>query len=206
MNFTVLIPVYNTPPVNLVQAFYSVYKQDKISGYDVLIVDDGSTDHETLRIIDWLQCKPNVKVLRLEKNKGSAAARNAGIAEIKTDYIALMDSDDISHPMRFHNQWEYIKENQPDACGTGLFSFYDGDLHRKPLMTKIHDEVPEYNNGWMLNQGTVFLKREAVLKAGGYDEKLRRAQDIDLWKRMHAAGCKLRNIAEVLYAWRRYKT
>lgn len=202
MKFTVLMPVFNTPAPHLFTSFYSILNQKNISSYDILIVDDASDNEETIRALEFIANYPNVKVIRHETNRGSAAARNTGIAAINTEYIALMDSDDISFPNRFRAQWDYIKANKPDVLGTNLLSFTD-ETRRTSIFKSKHLEIPEYNNGWMVNQGTVFYKREVVLAVGGYNESLRRAQDIDLWKRINKAGYKLRNITEILYAWRR---
>lgn len=205
MNFTVLIPVYNTKAHNLLTAVDSVLNQSLKQQYDIVIIDDASTDAGTLAALNYLGELPNVHVFTLPENKGSAAARNEGINIIQTEYIALMDSDDISHPDRFKKQWEYILEHKPDVLGCNLFSFYDKDIQRTSVFKSKHKEVPEYNNGWMINQGTAFIRRQAVIDAGMYDERLRRAQDIDLWKRLYKSGATLRNVTDVLYAWRRYK-
>lgn len=205
MKFTVLMPVFNTAPDNLFQAFYSIYNQTDISDYEILIVDDFSDRAETKSMLRHIGSYPRVKVIRLLENKGSGAARNIGIREINTEYVALMDSDDIAFHHRLRTQWNYIKKHKPDVLGCNLFSFYDHDMTRKYLFKSSHAEIPDYNDGWMVNQGTVIYRKEVVTNVGGYNEKLRRAQDIDLWKRIHKAGYKLRNITEIMYAWRRYK-
>lgn len=205
MEFTVLIPVYNTKAHNLLTAVDSVLRQTIGAKYKTLIVDDASTDAGTLAALKYLQTLPDVEVVSMPENKGSAAARNYGISLIDTEYVALMDSDDVSHPDRFKRQWEYIQQHKPDVLGCNLFSFYDKDIQRTSIFRSKHKEVPDYNDGWMVNQGTVFMRKQAVVEAGGYNEALRRAQDIDLWKRLYKRGETLRNITDVLYGWRRYK-
>lgn len=205
IKLTVLMPVYNTHPANLMQAFYSIYNQKGVKGYEVLIVNDGSDKPETLMVLDMLSRLERVTVINHEERKGSSAARNTGLRLIETDYVALMDSDDISASDRLKVQLAYMEKHKPDVLGTNLFSFYDGDFNMTRIFRSKHLEVPEYNNGWMVNQGTVIYRRKAVIDIGGYDERLLRAQDIDLWKRLFKSKHKFRNITTTMYAWRRYR-
>lgn len=199
------MPVYNTAAQNLLQAFFCIYKQKVVASFDFVIVDDGSDHPETLMALEMMAKYERVTVLRHEQRKGSSAARNTGISQISTPYIALMDSDDLCNAIRLKIQTAYIEANKPDILGTNLFSFYDGDINMTRIFKTKHLEVPEYNNGWLVNQGTVMFRKEAVLAVGGYNEKLMRGQDIDLWKRLYLEGYKFRNITDVMYAWRRYK-
>jgi hypothetical protein len=91
--------------------------------------------------------------------------------------------------------------------GTNLYAFYTDDIFRNKIFTSHHPEFVDSNEkkGWIVNHATVIYKLDSVIKCGGYDEGFRRAQDIDLWKRMNKAGCIFRNIPDVLCGWRRYR-
>lgn len=214
IDFTVLIPVYNTKAAELIEAVFSISKMNQTidQDYDILLVDDGSTNMETGHAIAYLRTFiKQVKSIRLPRNGGTSAALNAGHEAIQTEYIALMGSSDISFANRLKMQVEHLQENPAiDALGTNLFSYQDTDPHRKPLATTAHGYTrhvkdPHYgcSYGWLLNHGTVMYKNESVKKAGGYNLDFKRGQDVDLWKRMDAMGMRLHTLSPVLYAWRR---
>jgi glycosyltransferase involved in cell wall biosynthesis len=208
ISFTVLIPVFNTKAPELIECVYSISKNNQTieQDYEILLVDDGSTDLQTKLALDFLQTTIGVKVITRKENGGSSAALNDGHEYIKTDWIALCDSSDISYSDRFKKQIEHLVANPDiDVLGTNLISFKN-----EPLRTQLFKSTHEYietlkrrPEGWLTNHGTVFYKRESVKKVGGYDLKLRRAQDVDLWKRMYNSGMKIRTLPDVLYAWRK---
>jgi glycosyltransferase involved in cell wall biosynthesis len=203
INFTVLIPVYNTPPSHLIQAFYSVYHQQDVTGYEIVLVNDGSDNPETLLALEMLSKLPRVTIIHHTLQKGSPAARNTGLKAITTEYVAMMDSDDISAPNRFKMQLNYLQQRPVDVLGTNLFGFTNA-LTMQPVFATAHKQIPDYNQGWLTNHGTIFCRRQALLSSGGYDEKQLRVQDIVLWQRMYQLGYTFENVEDVLYAWRRY--
>jgi glycosyltransferase involved in cell wall biosynthesis len=206
LDFTVLIPVYNTNPAHLLEAVNSVINQSIDRHYGIYIVDDGSDNLETLKMLDYLKSR-GCKVFHLTHNMGTSAALNEGHKLIQSEWIAIMGSDDISHRDRFKLQIEHLEKNLDiDVLGTNLFSYYDDDIRRVAKFTSNHDYQPDLKKtDWLTNHGTVFYRNQKVKDAGLYNEGLRRAQDIDLWKRMYLAGNKICNLKDVLYAWRRFR-
>lgn len=210
IDFTVLIPVYNTKAAELIEAVFSVHKSNQTieQDYDIVLVDDGSSNVETCHALEFLRIALGVKIISMPKNMGTSAALNAGHDYIKTEYIALSGSSDISFPDRFKLQIEHLQEHpEIDVLGTNLFSFSDKDPYRTIKVKTQHayiETLERRKEGWLVNHGTVIYKNAAVKSVGGYT-KPGRAQDVDLWKRMLKAGKKLRTIKPVLYAWRRDK-
>lgn len=206
-DFTVLIPNYNTPPDQLFEAVYSILNQTYQKPFKILIVDDASTRTDTLQALECLGKNPRISIEYLKENGGTSVVLNHGHKLIDTPYIAIMGADDISHPRRFEMQMLSIKgDPKIDICGTQLFSYYSDDINRKPLMTTGHSPRPEpkqTNKWWLVNHGTVIYKKEKIDKLGGYDPALRRAQDVDLWRRAYENKLNFFNLQMVLYAWRR---
>lgn len=109
----------------------SVLKNQTYKGPTVLIiVDDGSTDPKTIKMLD--SCKEqheNVVLHRLKSNGGLPNALNTGfqIALAKgVDYIARMDSDDLSVPERIETQVGFLMENPHiDIVGSSVLVFQD---------------------------------------------------------------------------------
>jgi glycosyltransferase involved in cell wall biosynthesis len=209
IDFTVLIPVFNTLPQPLMEAVGSILNQQYNGEFEILIVDDGSTDALTLSVLEKLNKIKNITVVYCPVNLGTSNVLNIGHDLIKTEWIALMGSDDISLPHRFRKQLRHLEDNPDiDVLGTNLYTFYHEDTKRpsvwtskKPYMETLEDQ----SYGWLTNHGTVFYKNQAVKDIGGYNLACRRGQDVDLWKRMFLAGKKIRTLPDVLYAWRRFK-
>lgn len=224
MRAACIIPVFNTPPLHLMEAVNSVIYQN---GVDVIpiIVDDGSTDKGALDALECLVYGGKVIMQTHETNLGTPSAFNTGHKLIEgipgsinealklMDYVFLMGSSDISHPDRFRLQLEYLKAHpETDVLGTGLGAFKDNEkLFRKQAYSFVHPEkpVPGYKSGhdkyFIVNHGTVCYRQSAVMAVGGYDQTWLRAQDVNLWKRMHENGAIFRNIPQILYAHRREK-
>ena len=107
---SVIMPVYNTRQDWLDLAIGSILRQT-FKDFELIIIDDGS-DEATQRYLD--SCKdPQIVLLRQEKNTNPAIARNEGLKVARGEYIAFMDSDDISLPQRFEKQVEHL-EGHPD--------------------------------------------------------------------------------------------
>lgn len=206
IEFTVLIPVFNTKPEALFEAVKSCMNQTH-KAKEIVLVDDGTTDIETLKVMHLLE-DMGCRILTSMANEGTSAALNYGHDKIDTEYIALMGSDDVSHPDRFRRQVQFLTLNPVDVLGTQLFGFDNADIERKHMFKTNHPKNPTANNtanNWFANHGTVFYKNQAVKDVGGYDIAKRRGQDVDLWARMYKAGKSFYNLPDMLYGWRRYK-
>lgn len=211
IDFTVVVPVYNTIPEHLLEAVSSIINQTVKQEYTVNIIDDGSTNTETLRMLKYISKLPKVKLIYMKENKGVAVVLNDFHASCKNKYIAVCGSDDILHKDKFKKQVEWL-ETHPDVSvlSTNLYGFYDHDIERTRLFKSQHklDCHPKTTGSktdyWIANHGTVFYVNDHVKAAGGYDPALRRAQDVDLWKRMYAMGYKFQCLPGIYYGWRRF--
>lgn len=96
---SILIPAYNAMKY-LPDTLESVFRQT-YQDYDVLIINDGSTD----TIVDWIQeiSDPRVRLVTIN-NQGLAAARNTGIPRLTSEYVALLDADDLWEPTKLEKQ------------------------------------------------------------------------------------------------------
>lgn len=211
MRLTIPIPVHNTKPEHLFEAYYSIVRQDDGNKHDIIIVDDCSTNEETLFALESLE--KMTEVLRTPERLNLAGLLNWLHPQISTEYLARMDSDDLSHPSRLRNQIGYLKSNpNTDILGTNLYGFLDSDFERKVQFKTTHQEKPtlredsaEENKYWIVNHATIIYRKEAIESVGGYNAEFSRKQDIELWKRMWSTGdFQFRNLESILYAWRRY--
>ena len=112
---SVIIPVYNTNPEFLQKAINSVLNQT-YKNIEVIIVNDGSTDNNTLNFLKTLDNK-NINIINQE-NKGAGGARNTGINSATGDYIGFLDADDWLDKNFYEVLLNLCENNDADiACG-----------------------------------------------------------------------------------------
>jgi glycosyltransferase involved in cell wall biosynthesis len=195
------MPVKNGMPF-LPEAVDSVLRQT-FGEFQFLIIDDGSTD-ETPRYIESLG-DPRVRVVRHETSQGVARSLNEGLALCTTPFIARQDADDISEPERLERQMRFMTEH-PECIvlGTQGHKVDEAGNDLEPYAHRPSDEN-ELRSLLLLSppfiHGSVLMRREPVLRAGGYRDKIRFAEDYDLWLRLEAPHA-LANLPEVLYRYR----
>lgn len=117
---TVFIPVYNAEQY-LSEALESMLQQT-YKNIEILLVDDGSTDH-SVDVINSFHDE-RIRLIQNEENKGIPYTRNVGLQEAKGKYMVIMDSDDISLPNRIEKQVDFLEKNSDiDAVGTYYLKF-----------------------------------------------------------------------------------
>ena len=104
---SVLMAVFNCDKY-LKEAIDSILDQTW-EDFEFIIVNDGSTDN-SLGILRAYQDK-RLKIITYKENRGVAYARNVGLKHCTSDYIALMDADDVALPDRLKLQYEYLMEH-----------------------------------------------------------------------------------------------
>lgn len=164
---------------------------------DWVFVDDASTDGTG----DMLRERAPTSTVVRGPGRGLGAALNAGLQEVRTDFVARSDADDEILEGRFERQLEFLQA-RPDlaGCATAVEVVWpDGrtTVDSPPLDPDVIST--SLLSGNPLNHGSMLLRTEAVLAAGGYDERYRLAQDYDLWLRMISRGERFGALPEVLY-------
>lgn len=111
---SVVVPTYNQPAL-LLETLQSVFAQT-FTDFEVILVDDGSTDDTPARLVELAAREPRLRVVR-QVNAGTGAARNRGIDEARGKYIALLDHDDLWMPGKLAAQVAFL-ERHPEcvAC------------------------------------------------------------------------------------------
>ena len=201
---TVLMAVHNGERY-LRTAIESILRQT-YGGFRFLIVDDASTDgtRSLIRSYD----DPRIDLVLLERNLGQTAALNAGVRASTTPWIARMDADDYSAPTRLEKQLQALDGDPTLSCiGTCAWMFRDDPrvTERSIERPLDHDAIlQELLTGTPLIHGSIVIRREALLDAGGYDERYRYSADRDLYHRLlprHRAA----NLPERLLGVRRHE-
>lgn len=203
MNFSVLMSVYGKDNADyLNNAIASLFNQTLVPD-EVLIVQDGPISIELKGVIDnWLQQRNEIRVLELSKNVGLAKALNAGLQECSNEYVARMDSDDVSHADRFKVQMDYLLSH-PDISLLGAwYQQYDESLSKIVTERKVpeeHNAIEKYaQHRTPINHVTIIFKKADVLAVGGYPEKDGRFEDWWLSLKLIQNGFKLQNLPSYL--------
>lgn len=106
---SVITPSYNAESF-LSQAIESVIAQT-YPYWEMIVIDDGSTDNTTVIAETYASKNKKIKLIKFEKNKGVAVARNTGIENASGRYIAFLDSDDLWLPIKLERQIIFMEEN-----------------------------------------------------------------------------------------------
>lgn len=114
---SVIMPVYNSDRY-VRSAIESVLRQD-FDSFELILVDDGSTDASGAICDEYVAKDNRVKVIH-QKNAGTSAARNVGLAKAVGDYIAFCDHDDEYLPHLLKDNYEVAEKNQADVVGFSL--------------------------------------------------------------------------------------
>ncbi len=184
--FSIVIPLYNKQ--NSVQRTLESVLTQSYSNFEVIIVDDGSTDESVKRVKEITDSRIG---LIQKQNGGVSSARNFGIKESKYRYIAFLDADDIWDSEYLSEQKKLI-EDFPDSgmwgCAWGYVS--------NEIKTQINHLLPPNFRGiltdyfGMKKKSNIFWTSAVVIdktifeKIEPFDERIRIGEDLDMWYRI----------------------
>ena len=204
---SVLLPVRDGGSV-LAEAIESLEAQT-LADFEVIAVDDGSTDYSSNLLQEWAIRDARVNVLTQEPMGIIAALERARLVA-RGAYLARMDADDISEPERFARQWDLMESDERLVlCGCGveyfpLESVRDGARRYQAWLnaSNTHDEIArEIFVECPLAHPSFFMRAEAVSDVGGYQDH-GWAEDYDLVLRLWRSGGSLGKVPEALLRWR----
>lgn len=202
MDFSVAMSIYKSDdPACLEVALDSIFHQT-LPPTEVVMVGDGTLPDDLLSVVHQMEDKyPNLRFLPQEKNRGLGEALRIACENCKYDYIARMDSDDISLPDRFEKQMRCFEEDDNLSIVGGMITEFVGEpeniVDQRLLPLEDADIKRFMVSRAGVNHVTVVFKKDDLMKAGNYSGKYRQ-EDYYLWARMWNAGCKFKNIPDVV--------
>ena len=122
MKYSVIIPVYNCRHY-LESCVESIFKQKVDSAYEIVLIDDGSTDGSSQLCDRLAEMNSCIRVIH-QANQGVSAARNAGISAAMGEYLLFLDADDFWNE-NLLQQMEFATKTQPDVVQFGYHTFYE---------------------------------------------------------------------------------
>lgn len=203
---SVVLPVYNSEPY-LAEAIESVLGQT-FGDFELIAVYDASTDDSRRRLEEIARRDSRVCVVD-GQNRGLVDALNLGLSRARGEFMARMDSDDVSLPNRFARQVEYLRAHPEIAVVGSTITLIDsaGTVIREIDYPLTSTEVDRFliETGCALAHPTVMARRDAILVVGGYRDLFQHGEDYDLWLRM-AERYSLANLPQRLLRYRHHDT
>lgn len=187
---SVLMPAYNVDRY-VAAALRSVFDQ-KYGDYEVIVINDGSTDTTREEIAPFM-----ARIVYAEQpNRGLASARNAALALASGEFVALLDADDLWTPDRLERMVAYLDEHPAVALATSDSFLIEGDMMTE---RSVYSSLPrrwgfrEDDQAYWITQYNFMqihtvIRREKLEAHGGFDETLTACEDWDLWIRMLRGG------------------
>jgi glycosyltransferase involved in cell wall biosynthesis len=194
---SVVIPCYNQG-VYVRDAVVSVFEQT-LADFEVIIVDDGSDDGVTPRLLSELALE-RVQVIT-QDNGGLSAARNVGIAVSRSEMVVTLDADDMLHPQYLEILVAALDRN-PDAAFAHCWAELFGDFSAVWATRRYNRYQLLLSNSVV---GCVLLRKAAWDAVGGYDETMMNGnEDWDLWIRLMRHGYGAVQVRQPLFRYRKH--
>lgn len=202
---SVVVPSYNSARF-LPETLASIFAQDG-ARYEVILVDDGSTD-DTTAVLEPYRSRLNY--VRQENFGGPSRPRNVGVAAARGELVAVFDSDDVMLPEKLaaataaFREWPELDLIFTDFSTVGV----DGEVLRESSLERYRDfrrylqPAPSPLAGYLsgrelysallvanfIGTSSVVVRRQTLLEAGGFDESLKNSDDRDMWFKLALAG------------------
>lgn len=202
---SIVTPVYNAE--NYILETIRMVLRQTYDNWELLLVDDGSTDQSAQVIQTCLEQNPDprIRLIRLERNGGAAAARNRGIEEAKGRYLAYLDADDIWLPQKLQKELDFMEQKQAAFV---CCSYEFGDENAKGTGKIVH-VPPQLTYRQALSRTVIFTTTVLFDLTKLTKEQIRmplvKSEDTASWWRILRQGYTAYGLDEVLAIYRRPK-
>lgn len=199
---SIIVPIYNAE--KFIKNTIRTVKQQTYQNWELLLVNDCSTDTSKTIIEEEVKKEPRIKLIELSKNSGAAVARNTGIEYAKGKYIAFLDADDLWKREKLTKQIEFMQNNQYEFTFTD-YEFTDEEGNKTGKTVKVPTKI---NYKQALKNTTIFTSTVMfdIEKLGKELIKMpnvRRGQDTATWWKVLKTGIIAYGLQETLSFYRR---
>ncbi len=203
--FSILTPVYDTPPDVLADMLNSVRRQT-FEDWELCLVDDASPNPRVVEMLEAAQRRdPRIRVVKRKLNGGIVAASNDALEIAGGEFVALLDHDDELHPEALEAVNEALLATPTaDYVYTDEDKIYPNGRKSSPFFKP--DWSPERLRTQMYTCHLSVLRRELVEEVGGFDPEFEGSQDWDLVLKVTERARAIVHIPKVLYHWRMLET
>jgi glycosyltransferase involved in cell wall biosynthesis len=202
---SVIMAAYNAERY-VAEAVESVLQQTH-PDFELIVADDGSTDatQDILRRI--MKRDQRVRVLFCE-HRGAAAARNSAVAEARSEWIVVMDSDDVMEPNRLERQIDFVSEHPGLDIASCLVTWINEHGHvlgkSQSELTTESAVAETFRRDAILvfSHPGCMIRRDMIQRVGGYRPEFWPSEDLDLFSRIAGAGGRILVQPEYLMKYR----
>lgn len=202
---SVMMPAYNAE-AHIAAAIDSVIAQT-YTNWELVVVDDGSTDGTRAVIERYAAADARIKPI-FAPHGGRGRARNICVSHCQGEFVAMLDSDDVTLPTRFERQVQFLTGHPHIGAVSGQCCSFTTTPVVDPAKAMPWPQEPEairnrYLNGKMgLVNGAAMVRRKLFDLYGGYDERLLRAQDYEFFRRLVLRGVGLAALPDIVLLYR----
>jgi glycosyltransferase involved in cell wall biosynthesis len=194
LRIAAIMPIYNGR-LWVEQAVRSILAQT-VAPHEIIVIDDGSTDDSMDIVRAIAKEQTHIRILT-QPNSGQSAARNLAISQCESEWIALIDQDDVWYPNHLEELAEVVSGHRGLRLGWAYSDFDDIDVDGRMVNrdfidhTKVdnpkRDLIKVLAQGFIIQPSATLISREAILEVGGFDERLSGYEDDDLFLRIFRA-------------------
>jgi MoaA/NifB/PqqE/SkfB family radical SAM enzyme/SAM-dependent methyltransferase len=207
----IVVPCYNA--ASTIGRTLESIRLSHYANYEVILVNDGSTDR-TLDILNDYASRDGRLVVINQKNGGVSSAWNKGVAAISADYVAFLDADDVFFDKSLSERMKvFVEEDDPELIGVFCPAVMLGEnleiLRQEPLFNHLLPQNRLYFSSLLdslFEPSSVILKKNVFTDAGGFDELLYPAQDLEFWFRIMRNGGYFRKAEGCFVGWVQHPT
>ncbi|MCP1199067.1 glycosyltransferase family A protein [Notoacmeibacter sp. MSK16QG-6] len=202
--FSVIIPCFNAEET-LPQALSALSKQS-FEDFEIIIVDDGSTDSSSQIAHAFAATDERAKVVELT-NGGPSRARNIGaLVHATGDYLAFLDADDVWAPQKLARMAAvFCTPNSPEALYARI-GFFRKQLKAVRTQSTVREGVLSARDllreNAVCTMSNIVVRRSAFLESSGFNNALRYGEDVEWLIRLIGTGARVEGIDELLVFYR----
>ncbi len=204
--YSIITPMYNS--FSKMELFLSSFERQNYRNFEIIIVDDCSTDDSYERITEYSKRSTlQLKILKTHKNSGPGSARNIGLKNITSEWVLFIDSDDCIEP----NFFETINDNIEDDVDILLFDYYKVDRERKYKKETVRNVLnSSITKEDILLWGTTSVwgkvfRVECIINHDVYFPELFRYEDWVFLVKVIGSASKIKYIRKPLYDYINYE-
>lgn len=181
--FSVVIPLYNKE-LSIKNTIQSVLDQT-CKDFEIVVVNDGSTD-SSARVVEAID-DARIRLID-QKNQGVSAARNRCVQEASYDWVAFLDGDDLWAVDHLQEVKTMMQKFPNEKFFATSFEYSDKrplfQLPRSESIFRVENYFREAIQEHLISASSVIIQKSCIVKVGGFNEKLKHGEDLDLWARL----------------------
>jgi glycosyltransferase involved in cell wall biosynthesis len=173
--------------------------------FELVVVNDGSTDDCSKILAGFAADESRARLIE-RPNRGLIETRNELLREARGEFIAWMDSDDLSHPERLGRQVAAFDGDSALVCVGSDVQLVDPEGLPLAIEHYPQDDVSiraEQARGWGMRFGSTMQRRSIALAAGGFRQPFLMGEDLDFLLRVAELG-EVANLPDILYVYRQH--